>query len=66
MIVPMQKVFLVVQDKYRKTTMTRLREIGIVHIENSDAGSNELFRAREHKAWVEDAIILIKSLVVFF
>ena len=60
MILPMRKVCLLVQDKYRREAMIALREVGVVHIEKSSAASEGLSKAFEHKTWLTDAISTVK------
>ena len=61
MILPMQKVCLVVQNSCRKDALVALRELGVVHIERSGTDSVGLAIAYEHKSFVEEAIGLIES-----
>ncbi|MCL2008587.1 MAG: hypothetical protein FWG77_10945 [Treponema sp.] len=60
----MKKVYLVVQDKYRNEALEKLREVGVVHIENTHATSAALHRELEHKEWVEEAFALIEPYMV--
>ena len=41
MIVPMKKVSLIIFDRDRKTALSRLRESGVLHLEEKPAGSGE-------------------------
>ena len=59
MIVPMKKVCLLVQEKSQNEAMIKLREVGVVHVEKTGAGSDGLSKALERKAKVEEAIGLI-------
>ena len=63
MILPMKKIFLVVQEKYREEAMIQLRETGVMHIENTHAASDGLTQACIHKSWVEDAMHLIEPFI---
>ena len=56
----MKKVCLVVQDRYRKEALVKLRETGVVHIESTHSVSKKLHEELEHKAWVEEAFALIE------
>ena len=60
MIVPMKKVCLVVQDKYQSEALKKLREIGVLHLEKSNATSDSLSKAVERKTRAENAIGLIQ------
>ena len=60
MIVPMKKVCLLVQERYQHEALNKLREVGVVHVEKTGAGSEGLSRAIERKARVEEAINLIQ------
>ena len=64
MILPMKKVYLVVQDRYRNEALVKLRDVGVVHIENTHSSSEGLYRELEHKAWVEEAFALIEPYMV--
>ena len=61
MILPMKKVCLAVQDKHWEDVLKELRDLGVMHIESTNAVSDSLHRALEHKTWVEDAIGLLDS-----
>ena len=61
MIVPMKKVCLVVRDKYQKEALTRLREIGVMHLQKSNASSDALAKAVERKTRADNAIGLIQT-----
>ena len=61
MIVPMKKVSLVVQDSRKDEALTRLREVGVMHIEMSKGPSEKLGEILERKARVEKAIALFKN-----
>jgi V/A-type H+-transporting ATPase subunit I len=57
----MQKVCLVVQDKYCEEALIKLREVGVVHLENKDASVDANSNAQKLKAQVEEAIALISE-----
>jgi V/A-type H+-transporting ATPase subunit I len=59
MILPMKKVYLVVQDKYRKDAMTMLRKTGVMHVEKAKPMSAGLDKANERMANAEEAMTLI-------
>jgi V/A-type H+-transporting ATPase subunit I len=56
----MNKVYLVVQDKYQTGALTKLREVGVLHLEKSSGTSDALSRAVERKNRAENAIGLIQ------
>ncbi|MCL1837115.1 MAG: V-type ATP synthase subunit I [Treponema sp.] len=60
MIVPMKKVCLVVQDRNQNEALTKLREVGVVHVEKTNATSDRLAKVLERKAATENAIGLIQ------
>ena len=60
MIVPMKKVSLVVQDSRRDAALSKLREVGVMHIEMTKAPSEKLAEIAERRARVESAIALVK------
>ena len=49
MIVPMKKVSLVVLDSLREESLEKLRDIGVVHLEKTDATSRDLTDLGEKK-----------------
>lgn len=53
MIVPMKKVSLVVQEKYRDEALKKLRELGVVHLERKTVSSDALTKLLERKTKVE-------------
>jgi len=59
-ILPMKKVCLIVQDKHQDDALTKLREVGIVHIKKTNASSDQLAKTLERKALAENAIGLIQ------
>ncbi|MCL2441876.1 MAG: V-type ATP synthase subunit I [Treponema sp.] len=61
MIVPMKKVCLMVQDKSRKEALEKLREVGVVHLEKTDAPLDADSNALKLKIKVDDAIGLISD-----
>ena len=60
MITPMKKVCLAVQAKYRNEAFDKLRELGVVHPEYSNASSGDLEKALQEKAAVDAALSLIR------
>jgi len=61
MIVPMKKVCLMVQEKSRVQALNKLREVGVVHLENKDAPLDVNSNAIKLKTKVEDALGLISE-----
>jgi len=61
MIVPMKKVCIVVQDKYREEALKKLRAVGVVHLERRDAAIDANSNAMKLKTKVEDAMGLIQD-----
>jgi V/A-type H+-transporting ATPase subunit I len=61
MIVPMQKVSLVVMDKNREAALERLRELGVVHPERRNVASDVLTKLSERKAKAETALGILRS-----
>ena len=61
MILPMKKVCLVVQDRNQNEALTRLREVGVVHIKKTNATSDTLAKVLERKTITENAISLIQA-----
>jgi len=61
MIVPMKRVFLVVMDKYREASLTKLRDIGVVHLEKKNVTSDALASLQTKKSALETAIMLLNS-----
>ncbi|MDR3146377.1 MAG: V-type ATP synthase subunit I [Treponema sp.] len=61
MIVPMKKVSLVVMDKNREPALERLRELGVVHPERRNVGSEALTKLLERKAKAETALGVLRS-----
>ncbi|MCL2193488.1 MAG: V-type ATP synthase subunit I [Treponema sp.] len=57
----MKKVNLVVQDSRKDEALTRLRDLGVMHIEMSKGPSEKLDEILERKARVEKAIALFKN-----
>jgi V/A-type H+-transporting ATPase subunit I len=64
MIVPMKKVSLVVLDKNRNASLEKLREVGIVHLERRNVGSETLMGLLDRKAKIENALGLLRSFPV--
>ena len=61
MILPMKKVRLAVQDKTQGEALARLRELGVMHLERTNAVSDGLVKATEKKTKVENALGLISA-----
>ncbi|QQO08219.1 V-type ATP synthase subunit I [Breznakiella homolactica] len=61
MIVPMKKVSLVVMDKDREGSLEKLRELGVVHLQNRQASSDRLTKLLEQKAKSDSAIGILRS-----
>ncbi|MDR0584792.1 MAG: V-type ATP synthase subunit I [Treponema sp.] len=57
----MKKICLVVRDKYQNEALTRLREIGVMHLERRNASSDALAKALERKNRAENAMGLIQA-----
>jgi len=64
MIVPMKKVCLMVQDSVRNEALVKLREVGVVHLERTNAPQDARSPALERKASVENAIGLLTDIKV--
>jgi len=64
MIVPMKKICLMVQDKYRDEALEKLRDVGVLHIEKTDAAIDNDSVAQKSKVKVEEAIGLISEFKV--
>ena len=61
MIVPMKKVSLVLMDKYREESLIKLREAGVLHIEQKKVSSDSLSRLLEKKAKIENALSILRA-----
>lgn len=61
MIVPMKKVSLVVLDKDKDAALDRIRELGVVHLEQKTAASPELNRLLDRKTQIEVAAGVLKT-----
>ena len=61
MIVPMKKVCLVVQESFCDIALNKMRDIGVVHIENKEVPVDINSRAQKRKVKVDDAIGLIRD-----
>ena len=59
MILPMKKVCLMVQDKQQTQALTKLREVGVMHIEQTKTPTDLLSSAIEQKVRVENAVKII-------
>ena len=60
MIVPMKKVFLVAQDKYRDESLKILRSIGVLHLERKIVSSEALSRLLEIKTKAENSLRILR------
>jgi V/A-type H+-transporting ATPase subunit I len=61
MIVPMKKVSLLIRNKDQDAALTKLREVGVLHLERRNVSSDALSRALERKARGDNAMALIRS-----
>jgi V/A-type H+-transporting ATPase subunit I len=61
MIVPMDKVSLVVMDKEKQGALEKLRELGVLHLEKKQVQSDALSRLLEKKTRAENALALLRS-----
>ena len=61
MIVPMKKISLVVLDKHREESLKKLREIGVLHLEQKKVSSNTLTKLVDRKAEIESALTILGS-----
>ncbi|MDR0589618.1 MAG: V-type ATP synthase subunit I [Spirochaetaceae bacterium] len=61
MIVPMKKVSLVVMEKSRESSLEKLREAGVLHLEKRNVRSDELTRLLDRKAKTETALGILRS-----
>ena len=59
MIVPMKKICLVVMNKYREDSLEKLREVGVLHLEQKNVSSDTLSKLLDRKAKVENAIAIL-------
>ncbi|MDR3333502.1 MAG: V-type ATP synthase subunit I, partial [Treponema sp.] len=57
----MKKVSLVVMDKNRETSLTKLREVGVVHLEKRNVSSDTLSVLLDRKAKAEAALGVLRS-----
>jgi V/A-type H+-transporting ATPase subunit I len=57
MIVPMKKVSLVILESRRRSALTRLRKVGVVHIQSAGKSSQELETVRENISLIEKAFL---------
>jgi len=57
----MKKICLAVRDKDQNQSLLRLRELGVLHIEQINPGSEELTKAFEKKGRTENAMGLIQT-----
>jgi V/A-type H+/Na+-transporting ATPase subunit I len=55
MIVPMKKIALVILEKERRDVLTKLRRLGVVHLDEIQGGSEHLAQLRESAAKLEKA-----------
>ena len=61
MILPMKKLSLVVMDKHREESLKKLRELGVVHIEDRDVSSSTISALLDRKADVEKALDVLTA-----
>jgi len=61
LIVPMKKLCLMVQDKSREEALKKLRDIGVVHLENTHAPVDSNSFAQKCKAKTEESLGLISE-----
>ena len=61
MIVPMKKVSLVVLDRERDSSLEKLRELGIMHLERKSVQSDALTKLLEQRTRVEAALGLLRT-----
>ena len=61
MIIPMKKICVMVQDKHRQSSLRKLRDVGVLHIEKNDVPIDANSTAQKLKIKVEDAIGLISE-----
>jgi len=60
MIVPMKKVFLIAQDKYRDESLMLLRSIGVLHLERKIVSSDALTKLLEKKTKAENSLRILR------
>ena len=60
MIVPLKKVFLVAQDKYRDESLKLLRTIGVLHLEKKMVSSEALSKLLEIKTKCENVLRILR------
>ena len=62
MIVPMKKIYLVMQQKEAPEALETLRQVGVVHVENEKIpGGERMARLKEEVNLLENALAIIKS-----
>ena len=61
MVVPMKKIFLVVQDKHQEESLKLLRKIGVVHLERKAVSSDALTSLFARKARADAALKILLS-----
>jgi V/A-type H+-transporting ATPase subunit I len=61
MIVPMKKVSLVVLDREKDGSLEKLRELGVMHLEQKNVQSGELTKLLERRARTESALGILRS-----
>jgi V/A-type H+-transporting ATPase subunit I len=61
MILPMKKIYLITQDKYRLNAMKTLRQLGVMHVEKTNPSSAGIDKAIERMSHVEEAMTLIQA-----
>jgi V/A-type H+-transporting ATPase subunit I len=60
MIIPMKKVSLVVMEAARETSLEKLREIGVVHLEKKSVSSDALGNLLEKRARIGKTIGILR------
>ena len=58
MIVPMKKVSLVVLDRYKEEALKKLRNLGLVHVEQMQGNSEKLSSSKAVYSRLELSILL--------
>ena len=57
MIVEMKKVSLVVLDALREQSLQKLRDTGVLHLEDSQGGSDRMAELEEKRVYLERALL---------
>ena len=61
MIVPMKKISLLVMGKFREDCLQKLRETGVLHIEEKYVSSEIISELLEKRTGAEEALLILKS-----